>query len=378
VRRIRVRLALAMALVAVLTAALSLPLALVYFERRLPPETAELVERQTRGGDFDGAFELAVLAAVAMGVGVAVGMLVAGRLARPLTALSAAARRVAWGDLAARPQVPLRLLRRADETGGLLRDFTAMAESLEQLDAERRTAAASVAHELRTPLTILQSRLEAARDGLLPIDDRELGTLLQQTRVLSRLVDDLRTVNLAEAGRLRLVPRPVDLGELAGRVSAGFRTAAVGRGVDVVVEATAVPAIADPDRVTQVLGNLLDNALRHTPAGGTVRVGVERTQAGAVLTVTDSGPGFPDDALGRVFDRFSRADAARSRATGGSGLGLAVVKALVELHGGRVEARNPGGGTGGRHPARRPGVGEKAVSRRSRTPRTAVPSSPGS
>jgi signal transduction histidine kinase len=150
-------------------------------------------------------------------------------------------------------------------------------------------------------------------------------------------------VNLAEAGRLRLVPRPVDLGELAGRVSAGFRTAAVGRGVDVVVEATAVPAIADPDRVTQVLGNLLDNALRHTPAGGTVRVGVERTQAGAVLTVTDSGPGFPDDALGRVFDRFSRADAARSRATGGSGLGLAVVKALVELHGGRVEARNPGG-----------------------------------
>jgi signal transduction histidine kinase len=223
-----------------------------------------------------------------------------------------------------------------------------MAEALEHLDAERRAGAAVVAHELRTPLTILQSRLEAARDGLLPVDDGELATLLQQTGVLSRLVDDLKTLSMAEAGRLRLVVRPVDLGELADRVAAGFRTAATARGVALVVDAAAVTASADPDRVTQVLGNLLDNALHHTPAGGTVRVAVERAEVGrsgpeAVLTVADSGPGFPADALGRVFDRFSRADAARSRATGGSGLGLAVVRALVELHGGRVEARNAGG-----------------------------------
>jgi signal transduction histidine kinase len=345
VRRIRVRLALAMAVVAVLTAALSLPLALVYFERRLPPETAELVERQVRGGDFDGAFELAVLAGVAVGVGIGAGLLIAGRLARPLTALSAAARRVARGDLAARPQVPPRLLRRADETGGLLRDFTAMAEALEHLEAERRVGAASVAHELRTPLTVLQSRLEAARDGLLRVDDGELATLLQQTRVLSRLVDDLKTLSLAEAGRLHLAPRSVDLGHLAQRVAMGFRTAAAARGVrlDLGVPPAAVRARADPDRVAQVLANLLDNALRHTPAGGAVRVRVAQGADGAVVTVADSGPGFPDDVLDRVFDRFSRADTARSRATGGSGLGLAVVKTLVDLHGGRVEARNADG-----------------------------------
>ncbi len=340
-RSIRVRLAVAMAAVAVVTAALSLPLALVYFERRLPPQTAELVERQVRGGDFDGAFELAVLAGVATGIGVGIGLLIAGRLARPLTALSAAARRVARGDLTARPQVPPRLLRRADETGGLLRDFTAMAESLDRLETERREGAAAVAHELRTPLTILQSRLEAARDGLLRVDGGELGTLLQQTRVLSRLVEDLKTLSLAEAGRLHLAPRQVDLGHLARRVATGFRTAAAARGVrlDLAVPPGAVRARADPDRVAQVLANLLDNALRHTPAGGRVRVGVERAD-GVVLTVADSGPGFPDDVLDRVFERFSRADTARSRASGGSGLGLAVVKALVDLHGGRVEARN--------------------------------------
>ncbi len=148
-------------------------------------------------------------------------------------------------------------------------------------------------------------------------------------------------VDEAAHARLHLAPRQVDLGHLAQRVATGFRTAAAARGVrlDLAVPPGAVRARADPDRVAQVLANLLDNALRHTPAGGRVRVGVERAD-GVVLTVADSGPGFPDDVLDRVFERFSRADTARSRASGGSGLGLAVVKALVDLHGGRVEARN--------------------------------------
>ncbi len=222
-----------------------------------------------------------------------------------------------------------------------------MAEALNHLETERRVGAASVAHELRTPLTVLQSRLEAARDGLLRVDHDELETLLQQTRVLSRLVDDLKTLSLAEAGRLHLAPRAVDLRGLVQRVATGFRTAAAARGVriDLDVPPVAVRAPVDPDRVAQVLANLLDNALRHTPAGGTVRVGVAQGADGAVVTVADPGPGFPDEVLDRVFDRFSRAGTARSRATGGSGLGLAVVKALVDLHDGRVEAGNaPTGG----------------------------------
>jgi signal transduction histidine kinase len=154
-----------MAGVAVVTSFLALPLTLVYFERRLPARTAALVERQIRGGELDGAFELFVLALLAASLGAGLGLLLARRIARPLSAVSDAARRVAEGDLSARPDVSGRTLRGGDEASGLVRDFTAMAQALEQLETERRADAAAIAHELRTPLTILQGRLEAARDG---------------------------------------------------------------------------------------------------------------------------------------------------------------------------------------------------------------------
>ncbi len=353
-RSIALRLVAAMTAVAAVTALLALPVALVYFERRLPPATADLVEAQLRGGDFDGAAELGLLTALTAGLGALLGLLVARRLARPLQAVSAAARRVAGGDLSARAAALLpahdrgtRCRRTRDEAQQLVDDFDGMAAALQRLDGERRTTAAAVAHELRTPLAVLQGRLEAVRDGVLPLDADGVAALVQQTRTLARLVDDLKTLSLADAGQLSLRRRTVDLAALATAVLDGFRAQAAGAGVGLHL---AVPAAGppgslvvsgDPERLTQVLGNLLDNALRHTPRGGEVRVGLERRDDGVHLTVRDTGTGLPGADAQRVFDRFWTADPA-SR---GTGQGLAVVRTLVEAHGGRVHARDlPAGG----------------------------------
>ncbi|MGY1607703.1 sensor histidine kinase [Geodermatophilus sp. SYSU D00700] len=352
----------AMAAVAAFTALLALPVTLVYFERRLPPETADLVEAQIRGSDFDGAAELALLTALTAGLGALLGLLVARRLARPLQAVSAAARRVAAGDLSARagPLLPAGGRRRwrpraapadaRDEAARLVGDFDGMAAALERLDTERRVTAAAVAHELRTPLTILQGRLEAVRDGVLPLDAAGLAGLVQQTRTLARLVEDLKTLSLADAGQLSLRRRPVDLAALAATVLAGFRARAVDAGIGLHLDPPrdgtgALEVAADPERLTQVLGNLLDNALRHTPAGGRVDVGLDRRDGEVRLTVRDTGAGLTPEDAAHVFDRFWRAGPSRSRDTGGTGQGLAVVRVLVEAHGGRVRARGqPTGG----------------------------------
>ncbi len=352
-RSIALRLVAAMAAVAAVTALLALPVSLVYFERRLPPATADLVEAQLRGGDFDGAAELGLLTALTAGLGALLGLLVARRLARPLQAVSAAARRVARGDLSARAAALLpahgrgtRRRRARDEAQQLVDDFDGMAAALQRLDTERRTTAAAVAHELRTPLAVLQGRLEAVRDGVLPLDADGVTALVQQTRTLARLVEDLKALSLADAGQLSLRRRTVDLAALAATVLDGFRVQAAGAGVR--LHLTVPPAgpgaldvTGDPERLTQVLGNLLDNALRHTPGGGEVRVGLERRGDDVHLTVRDTGTGLPGGDAGRVFDRFWRADPS-SR---GTGQGLAVVRTLVEAHGGRVDARDlPEGG----------------------------------
>ncbi|MGY1702677.1 sensor histidine kinase [Geodermatophilus sp. SYSU D00766] len=222
-----------------------------------------------------------------------------------------------------------------------------MAAALQRLDTERRATAAAVAHELRTPLTVLQGRLEAVRDGVLPLDADGVAGLVQQTRTLARLVEDLRTLSLADAGRLSLQRRPVDLAALAAGVLDGFRARAAEAGVRLLLDPPpgTLEVTADPERLTQVLGNLLDNALRHTPAGGRVAVALGRRDGDARLTVRDTGTGLAAEDADRVFDRFWRADPPRSRETGGTGQGLAVVRALVEAHGGRVTARGlPAGG----------------------------------
>ena len=224
----------------------------------------------------------------------------------------------------------------------LAHHFNAMAAVLEQLERERQAMIADIAHELRTPLTILQGQLDAMQDGIVPFDERELGKLDAQTELLGRLIDDLRTLSLADAKRLTLERTPTDLVAVACRVCESFREKAQRGGLtlDFCSDAPHAPLHADPDRLAQVLSNLLENAVRYTPPGGRVEVSVHTLAGGLELSVEDTGPGFPEGAQTRVFERFYRAETSRGRAGGGSGLGLAIVRTLVELHGGRVEAHN--------------------------------------
>jgi signal transduction histidine kinase len=277
----------------------------------------------------------------ALAVALVLGALLASSIIRPLRQLAAASHAVAAGDLDAR--VPVRS---RDEVGELAAAFNQMAADLARAEEARRQEAADIAHELRTPLTVVQGHLEALADGIFPTDPDHLQPVLEQARLLSRLVEDLRTLSLAEAGRLALNPVPTDAGEWATGVASGFRALAAGQGVALALEIEdGLPEVMlDPERMAQVLGNLLDNALRHTPGGGRVVVRVRQQGDAVTFTVTDSGPGVPPEQIPHLFERFWRGDPSRSRRTGGSGLGLAITRRIVEGHGGRAWAGNAVGG----------------------------------
>jgi two-component system, OmpR family, sensor histidine kinase BaeS len=216
-----------------------------------------------------------------------------------------------------------------------------MAESLERQEQTRKAMIADIAHELRTPLAVMQAKLEALEDGVLELSVDEIKRLQHQTGMLSRLVDDLRVLSLAEAGQLALVRHNVKLESLVQNVTTSFNQRAHAKAVQLeFVSGGEAILNADSDRITQVLSNLLDNALQHTPPDGRVTVKLESDAQNARLSVSDTGSGLPADALDRVFDRFYRADASRNRSSGGSGLGLAIARALVELHGGQLHAEN--------------------------------------
>ncbi|MER3554481.1 MAG: two-component sensor histidine kinase [Meiothermus sp.] len=300
-----------------------------------PPHTGSFRSRLQQG--------LLVGTVLSAVLGVLVALVFARRLARPLEAISKTADRLAQGDLSAR----IAGLRGNDETANLARNFNRMAESLEGLEAERRAMIADIAHELRTPLTVMQGRLEAIQDGVTPLEMTEVDRLYNQAKLLSRLVEDLRTLSLADAGKLTLLRRPLDLREVVESVVGSFQAQAKGKKVrlETLLSAQPLTLAGDPDRLTQVIGNLLANALAHTPAGGAIRLEVRPEDHRAVLRIADTGPGIPEGAVSKVFDRFYRAESSRSRQTGGSGLGLSIVKTLVELHGGTVKAANrPSGG----------------------------------
>ncbi|MCS7067980.1 MAG: ATP-binding protein [Meiothermus sp.] len=285
---------------------------------------------------------LLIAGLVATVLGILAALVFARRVARPIEAISEAASRLAQGQLSVRIPSP----KGHDEVARLAQNFNHMAASLERLEAERKALIADIAHELRTPLTVMQGRLEAIQDGVLPLEQAEIDRLHHQTALLARLVEDLRTLSLADAGRLNLVMRELELAELTRRVASGFQAALEARqiGLELKLEEP-IPVKGDPDRLAQVIGNLLNNALAHTPAQGKIVLEAGRSASLAYLKVQDTGPGIPEEALPKVFDRFYRAEASRSRATGGSGLGLSIVKTLVELHAGRVTAQNgPEGG----------------------------------
>ncbi|WP_063753238.1 sensor histidine kinase, partial [Streptomyces resistomycificus] len=279
-------------------------------------------------------------AGLVLAVTVAVTAVVATRLVRPLRALTAAAQQPP--DRHVRVPVTTR-----DETGILAAAFNELTERRERLEAQRKAMVSDIAHELRSPLTNIRGWLEVTRDGVVEPDPALLASLHDEALVLQRVIDDLRDLADADAGTLRLHPEPVRCDELLDQVAAAHRVAADAAGVTLRTALEGTPWLdADPVRMRQALGNLVSNALRHTPADGTVTLAARRDGDDVLLEVTDTGAGIAPDDLPHVFDRFWRAEKSRSRRTGGSGLGLPIVRHLVVAHGGTADATSePGAGS---------------------------------
>ena len=284
---------------------------------------------------------VALLAAVAAALGVS--WYFSRRVQRSISPVTAAASQVAAGRYDARVPDP----GLGGEFTSLTRTFNALAERLGAVETSRRRMLADLAHEMRTPLATIDAHLEAVEDGVRDLDQNTFGVLRDSTQRLRRLAEDIGAVSSAEEAGLDIHPEPVDpaaLAEAAADAATDRYTAK-----DVRLETrlrTQDPVLADPDRIGQVLGNLLDNALRHTPAGGTVTLACSRVDRWVQYTVADTGEGIPNEHLDHVFDRFYRVDTARDRHHGGSGIGLSIAKALVETHGGGISVSSDGPGQG--------------------------------
>ncbi len=289
-----------------------------------------------------GVTRAALIAGLLAGlVAFALAIVLVRQITHPLIALHDASRRIAQGDLAARV-----LVKNDDELGQLGDAFNRMAFTLETQETLRRHLMADVAHELRTPLTAIQGTVEAIQDGIFPLTSESLDPIHAETLLLGRLVEDLRTLAQAEAGRLSLDVAAVDVEELVEHIVAGLLPTAQQAGIQVTEQIVGprLPLRGDAQRIRQVLSNLLSNALRHTPAGGAIAVTVRPQDSGLIFSVLDSGPGISAADLPHIFDRFYRGDPSRSRGTGGSGLGLAIARQLVEAHSGRIWAESPPSG----------------------------------
>jgi len=278
----------------------------------------------------------ALVLLLTIGVTVLAGM----RLVRPLHALTAAAGRMRDGDAGARVRVAGR-----DEIARLGAAFNAMSEQRQRVEELRRAMVGDIAHEMRTPVTNIRGWLEAAEDGVVPLDAELVASLLEEALLLQHVIADLQDLAAADAGELRLHPQEVEAAELLHAVVDAFGAAADSGGVALAVRAEPVVVTADPIRLRQAVGNLVTNAIRHTPAGGRVTV-AGRTDAGfLIIDVTDTGPGVPQEQRALVFERFWRAEKSRSRQSGGSGLGLSIVRKLAEAHGGTASVTSvPGAG----------------------------------
>lgn len=271
-------------------------------------------------------------------VALVMGSLLFFQVTRPMRQLVRAAHGIAAGDLSQR--VPLAS---DDEIGEVARSFNTMAESLQRMEQQRQNMVADIAHELRTPLSVIQSNVEAMLDGVLPARPEELESIHQETILLNRLIGDLRTLSLVEAGQLALDKQPIELSEVVARVAEKYRLRAkeLGAALSVEIEPRLPHVLADAARVEQVLANLVENALRYgVTSGGHVTLGARTVPGGVEAWVKDTGPGIASEDLPHVFERFWRSEKSRNRQTGGSGIGLALVKQLVESHGGRVSVES--------------------------------------
>ncbi len=278
---------------------------------------------------------LIVAALLAGGFGIVLGLVISRALAAPLSNLADAARAFAARDWNRRVRV-----QGADEIAEVAREFNAMADEVQRAETLRRNMIADIAHELRTPLAVLQGNLSAMLDEVYPLERSEIATLYDETRLLSRLVDDLRELALADAGRLTINTQTVNVAETLRAALANFSVAADAQNVEIALtQVEELLARADPDRLAQILRNLIANALRYTPSGGAISVQCSVFSVHSefiTISVSDTGEGIATDDLPHVFERFYRGDKSRTRATGNSGLGLAIAKAWVEAMGGKI------------------------------------------
>jgi two-component system sensor histidine kinase BaeS len=309
---------------------------------------AALLFVTTPGAPAPSSFDLSpanrarIIAVTALVLLVAVGVttLVGVRLVRPLRALTTAAGRMRDGDGTARVAVAGR-----DEIGRLAAAFNDMAERRHQVEELRRVMVGDIAHEMRSPVTNIRGWLEAAEDGVVPLDRELMSSLLEEALLLQHVIDDLQDLSAADAGELRLHPQPIDLADLLPAVADAFAASADRAGVTLAVHASPALVTADPIRLRQAIGNLVTNAVRHTPAGGSVTLSSRTEGEAQAIDVADTGPGLSAAERALVFERFWRAEKSRSRQTGGSGLGLSIVRKLIEAHGGTASVTSePGEG----------------------------------
>lgn len=273
---------------------------------------------------------------VAGGVAIVLTFFLSRRILAPVESLSRAAGALASGDFSRRVPVQSR-----DEVGALAQTFNTMAEELARTEEIRRSLVADVAHELRTPVSNIRGYLEAIQDGLVKTDHGTLDSMHEEVLILTRFIEDLQELALADSGQLHLDIQPCDMSDLVRRAVTALQNRAEAKGIEVDADVPGpAPIQADPERIGQILRNLLANAANYTPAGGSIRVGVVRTEDGTVVNVEDTGKGISQEELPYVFERFYRVDKSRSRATGGVGLGLTNAKRLVEAHGGNITVRS--------------------------------------
>ncbi len=290
----------------------------------------------------DTAFRSLLWSGLGAGLGgILLVSLLSRRMLRSVRTLTKAAQELGKGDLSQRVAVSGR-----DEIGELTSTFNAMAEGLESAERQRRNMVADVAHELRTPLTNIRGYVEAVRDGVLKADEATIQNIHQQTMYLSNLVEDLRLLAETEAADFQLDLELASLVEVVSRSVEAFRPQAQAKGVHIAFapgpdRATPERQVdIDRTRIEQVMSNLLQNAITHTPAEGRIDVAIEESEEAVSVTVADTGEGIPSDDLPHVFDRLYRVDPSRTRSTGGAGLGLTIAKQLVEAHGGTIRVES--------------------------------------
>jgi signal transduction histidine kinase len=276
-------------------------------------------------------------------LGIMAGMLSARGLIAPISNLAKAARAIGGRDLSQRVEV-----RGSQEIQDLAKAFNEMADELQQAETLRRNLLADVAHELRTPITVIQGNLQAILDDVYELDKTEIAQLYDQTRQLSRLVDDLRELAQAEARQLPLEITKVDMVDLLEDATSVYTPIAEAAGIELELDySEGLPPIrGDCPRLTQCLQNLLNNAIRFTPQGGKVSMTLTGNDKYLDLKVSDTGSGIAPEHLPHVFDRFYRSDPNRTRETGGTGLGLAITRAIIQAHGGEIDAHSDGKGLG--------------------------------